>query len=256
MYKFLLPFLLLPVFCSAQWDENPQWDENKADSPKQIIPEKAEIGCYLGGGYELLNEGEESMSYSPAGGSHYDLNSSSSGYSALVGARFKLPLSKKIFLNIDGTYAYMYHHFVYSSGSSFSALNYSSSSYRESDYITHSNNLRMSIMPEFLLGTKRQFYVGFGVFLFSKEKIWSTNGQETVDTSLTYTRYNEDIKRGKYNFEVGGSLSVGYRIPLKKNRYFFFEAMALCPFRDSINDPNIKIYHLTLNAGLLFTLKK
>lgn len=250
MYKCLLPLLFLPAFCSAQWDDN------KADSLKRISPQKAEIGFYIGGGYELLREGKESMSYSPAGESHYDLSRSSSGYSALVGARFKLPLNKNIFLNIDGSYAYMYHHFVYSSGSSFSALNYSSSSHTESDYITHSNNLRLSLMPEFLLGAKRQFYVGFGVFLFSKEKIWNTNGKEIIDTSGTYTRYDEDITRGKYNMEIGGCLSAGYKIPLKKNRYFFFEAIVYSPFGNSMNDPNIKIYHYTLNAGLLFTLRK
>lgn len=223
-----------------------------------------QLGIFLGGGYDAFRAGEK-YDESGAGGTHHINDeidfSNTNGYCSNIGLEFKIPFTKNVLLSLEGTEILAFHQFEYrfNEGAFNDGMNITAK------YSTYKAFSKFAGILERRYGSKWKYYFGVGFYISEQNNIFSAKGEKSIHTydsgtpaapATIYrdtTIYNSDIKIS-YKTEAGITMLTGVIIPTKHKYSFFIEARYARAFRDSFSNPNLRLSHLVLNAGILFEL--
>lgn len=238
--------------------------ELKSQVNNDSASQNPQLGIFLGGGYDAFRSGDK-YDESGAGGTRYSTDeinySKTNGYSSNIGLQFKIPFTKHVSFYLEGTEIFAFHQFEYT----FKNGAFYGGSEIKAKYSTYKTFSKFAGILERRYGLKWQYYFGVGFYITEQNSIISTKGEKSIHTfepgtpgapATIYSDtiiYNNDIKTS-YKTEAGTTMLTGIIIPTKHKYSFFIEARYARAFRDSFSNPNLRLSHFVLNAGLLFDL--
>lgn len=230
------------------------------NSKKDTLEFNPQFGIFIGGGYDYFAKGSE---YDQDGAGSIDYNidyAKTKGAASNIGLQFKIPFKETILLSLEGSGLVSSHKIKYILSSDRGSLNSSGAALLTddskiySDYTANYFSTRFSGIIEKRFGKNWNYYFGIGPYgSLNYRKITAKGTERTESFYIDTTIYDNNI-RTNYKSEFGLAMLAGVIIPASTKTKVFIEARSLVPFRDSIYDPNLKIYHFVINVGLIWNI--
>ncbi len=230
------------------------------NSRKDTLESNPQFGVFIGGGYDYFTEGSK---YDQDGAGSItqtvDYNKTKGG-AAIIGLQFKIPFKETFLLSLEGSGVVSSHQIKYVLSSDRGALTnggsvlLSDDSKTYSDYTTNYFSTRFSGIIEKRFGKNWNYYFGIGPYGSTNYRKINAKGTEYTDSFYIDTTIYDNNIRTYYQTEFGLTMLTGIIIPASTKTKLFIEARGLVPFRDSIKNPNLKIYHFLINLGLFWNI--